>query len=275
MVPPPWFGARRRSTASTFIQNQPAPKQPTPRWCAGDGLFPPPGHSFGRRHWSRCQRAMHPPGVGGGIARRPGAQHRSGGHPRSGEPRHHGHRGTMMARRLITAGSMSAQRRPSAALGETSRCDAIAGRIRAVRPAAHAGHRVAVAPRRCRRPMGVQQGADPRTQPRLAHEVKSVLLATACPRPRSSRRVGEAADDECARQLCDAKHLAAPLAGRGEVSWFGRMVILTRLSKVMPAALSCASRFCRARRLCSTISSGVCRPSSGDLPTDIQRAGGA
>jgi hypothetical protein len=39
---------------------------------------------------------------------------------------------------------------------------------------------------------------------------------------------------------------------------FGRMVVtLTRLSEVMPSALTYASRFCQARRPCSTLSSGI------------------
>ena len=45
-------------------------------------------------------------------------------------------------------------------------------------------------------------------------------------------RIREAADDERARRLAIAKHLAARLAGSGDISRFGRMVVtLTRLSE--------------------------------------------
>src|SRR3954451_24094512 len=66
--------------------------------------------------------------------------------------------------------------------------------------------------------------------------------------------------------------LLRPSRAAARSPWFGRMVvILTRLSKVMPAALSCASRFCQARRLCSTISSGRLIPLA---PADQHLVGG-
>ena len=81
-----------------------------------------------------------------------------------------------------------------------------------------------------------------------------------CPRSRSSKRGWRGRRTmRVLVGLRSPKHLAAPLADGGEIAVFGRMVvILTRLSKVMPAAFNCASEILPGKvRLCSTMSSRI------------------